>query len=338
VGAGLAGTLLTRELTLRGVPVTVLDSGPARRASSVPGALLHAHPGRSLRAGALEAAAFPVAWQTVMRWAEAMPDAVWTGDMIRPLVGHAQAHKLARDIPDHLERLDADQLRALHPALAAVPAVRYAPAAMIDLPAVLDHDRRWCADRGAIFTEGEAVAIAPDVNGWRVDTSSGHTHTAAHLILCCGTALGRWLPTLDVRISGGQIGVWAPTAQLDCAVSGGAHIAPNAGGQWVGGSTYLRAESWDELDALPEDTSSLTERLPCWSPASRAAHLCAHGAAAASASVRIAFPSAVPSPIGPTSGRSVASDREASCSRPTSPTRWPKCLFGVVGKRLSQRQ
>jgi tRNA 5-methylaminomethyl-2-thiouridine biosynthesis bifunctional protein len=261
VGAGLAGTLLTRELTLRGVPVTVLDAGPARRASSVPGALLHAHPGRSLRAGALEAAAFPVAWQTVMRWAEAMPDAVWTGDMIRPLVGHAQAHKLARDIPDHLERLDADQLRALHPALAAVPAVRYAPAAMIDLPAVLDHDRRWCADRGAIFTEGEAVAIAPDVNGWRVDTSSGHTHTAAHLILCCGTALGRWLPTLDVRISGGQIGVWAPTAQLDCAVSGGAHIAPNAGGQWVGGSTYLRAESWDELDALPEDTSSLTERL-----------------------------------------------------------------------------
>lgn len=261
LGAGLAGTLLTRELTSRGVPVTALDAGPARRASEVPGALLHAHPGRSLRAGPLETAAFPVAWQTVTRWAEALPLAVWTGDMIRPLAGHAQALKLARDIPDHLVRLDADQLRALHPALAPVPAVRYGPAAMIDLPAVLDHDRRWCADHGATFFEDVAHAIAPDADGWRVHATSGQTHAATHLVLCCGAALGRWMPGLDARVNGGQLGIWAPTAQLDCAVSGGAHLAPNASGQWVGGSTYLRADSWDELDALPEDTTILTERL-----------------------------------------------------------------------------
>lgn len=261
LGAGLAGTLLTRELTLRGVPVTVLDAGPARRASSVPGALLHAHPGRSLRAGALETAAFPIAWQTVTRWAEALPHAVWTGDMIRPLEGHAQAHKLARDVPDHLERLDADKLRALHPALAAVPAVRYAPAAMIDLPAVLDHDRRWCRERGVAFVEDEACAMTPDAGGWQVHTTSGQPHTATHLVLCCGAALGRWLPELDARVNGGQIGIWAPTAPLTCAVNGGAHLAPNASGMWVGGSTYLRADSWEQLDALPDDATILTERL-----------------------------------------------------------------------------
>lgn len=265
LGAGIAGVLLARELASLGQPILLIDAGPAERASAVPGALLHAHPGRSLTASPEEQEAFSAAWQAVERWSAALPGAVWTGPMIRPLVGTTHAERLAATLSPDMPTLSPDALRALHPALHPTTATTYAPAAMIDLPRVLAHE----LEAANVSVEAHTItAIHHDGACWSVHAADGWQAAGEAVVLACGASLARFFPALGVGFSGGELGVWSADEALDCVVDGAGHIAPRPDGRWIGGSTYLRVTGWEgpwrpDADAEAE----LRERLATLVPA-----------------------------------------------------------------------
>jgi tRNA 5-methylaminomethyl-2-thiouridine biosynthesis bifunctional protein len=256
LGAGLAGTLLARALTARGRAVTLCDAGAARRASAVPGALLHAHPGPSLQASDDERAAFALAWALVERWDAALPGAVWRGQMARPLVGERHAGKLAASLPAGMQTLEAHEMAALHPALTPVRSAIYAPAAMVDLPRALDHER---AALGQPILARSVAALEPCPDGWRVRGDDGWELSASHVVFACGAALGDWFAEPVAGTNGGELALWASDQRLTCAVDGGGHVAPRPDGLWIGGSTYQRPARW-EGDAADDARAELALR------------------------------------------------------------------------------
>jgi tRNA 5-methylaminomethyl-2-thiouridine biosynthesis bifunctional protein len=139
-----------------------------------------------------------------------------------------------------------------YPALTPVRAACYGPAAVVELPRALAHERAWLAAAGAIFNAGAALAVEPSASGgWRVRGDVWEV-AGSDVVFACGAALGAWFTAPAVGTNGGELGLWAGEQALGCAVDGGGHVAPMADGRWVGGSTYQRPASWEGDEAADE--------------------------------------------------------------------------------------
>lgn len=229
-------------------------------ASGVPGALMHAFPGRSLLPYPENMRAYQSSVAKLRELRAALgPDLVQELPIARPVapggLGRRYRNTYRRGHPEYPELLSHEvwegaRLRQELPALsdAYEEAIVYGPSFCVHMPSALEHMRRGRASQDARVT-----ALAPHGAGWRADTTAGPVE-ASRVILCVGAGLPRWFPGVPLAINGGELLVLRHEAPetLPMIVSGGGHIAPGRDGTWVAGSSYLRPEDGHDLTKSPD--------------------------------------------------------------------------------------
>lgn len=228
-------------------------------ASGVPGALMHAFPGRSLLPYPENMTAYAASVATLRAWREALgPELVQEHTILRPVapgsLGRRYRNTYRRGAPDYPPLLehatwDGPRLRRDLPALshAFEEAIVYGPSFCVHMPSALEHMRA-----GRAFRDARVTALEPRGAGWRAQTTQG-TLEAERVLLCVGASLPDWFPALPLAVNGGELLVLRPERPeaLPMIVSGGGHIAPGRDGTWVAGSSYLRPEDGYDLERSP---------------------------------------------------------------------------------------
>lgn len=245
VGAGIAGACLAQALQRRGVPVTVLEAGPApgSAASGNPAALVSPRLDRGPTGVARLHLAGYLACLDLWRTLGAF-ERTGLRRTARDAGERAALTDLLADSPLPPGHMAADGCDALFPEAGLVQPAR-ALAALLDGVAV-----RCGADVSAISRED---------GPWRLRDAAGDLIVEAEaVILASGVHLAAfaqsgWAP---IQPSRGQL-EWGPGASPDTALEAGAYAAPFAGGV-VFGATFDAMES---AGPVAEDDASRARNL-----------------------------------------------------------------------------
>ena len=263
IGGGLAGLSCAEACAEHLDPsdIALIDDG-AVRASSAPGALLHALPGRSLYPKPATALAFERAVARAERWREAWPDLVWSGEMMRPALGAKKGRRFVRSFeraqnegayPDVFEGRIITERGHLPPGLSAETesAVAYGPAYCVQLGEICAHIRRRLQDQGVACIEDEAVGVVRREKGWHALLKRRGQIDAERIVLALGPSMMSWFPLAKLSCNAGELICGMPDdgAILDVALSAGGHIAPLPGGRgWIWGASYLHADPQERTE------------------------------------------------------------------------------------------
>lgn len=252
VGGGLAGWALARELVAAGVPapaIRVCEDAGAPAASTLPAALLHPFPGRSLASREPQAEAFRTAYALFTSLGTTLGGAhVVERPVLRPLHEAVHSASLIETFNAHHDtwppevhgaRVDAATVAALEPGARPAEAIRYTPGLVIALGDVVRALRRQLIAHG-VATGGRVEALAYDGQAWQA-RMGGEATRASRVVLACGASLGEWFPGLKVATTTGEAIVLEAPHPLGHVLSYRGYLAQRADGAWIGGATHLRS-------------------------------------------------------------------------------------------------
>lgn len=244
IGAGLAGSAVSRALTRRGIAVALIDPDPdlVMAASGNPAGIANPKPAADISpAGRFHCAAFDYAARHVFHEA---PD-VFRPCGVLELAAGPQAQRryeglsAGRVLPatamQALSVEDAAQAAGLPLSLAAL----YFPKGGIAFPPAYTASLREGADR----VRGRVTRLSPAGRGWTAELEGGGQVSADIAILACGNDCGMFGLTnaIPMTASRGQLSLVPETeesAALRTAISFGGYVSPALSGRHVLGATY----------------------------------------------------------------------------------------------------
>lgn len=231
VGAGLAGTLFARAMLARGWQVRLMDDGAWWRGSGVPGALMHAHPGRSNHHEAWHLEAFRVSAALLD---SVSPSAAWPMPVLRPL--EVKPDTLPRGTVWLPPRVAARH----HPELAPGQGALREPGYGVAVPTLLRELRT-------------TLSCEITASSWRPEERDPSTP----VVLACGAALSEWVPHLSGAAGGGAVLVGRASQRLSVLVNGqGIYVVPLHDHRLVMGSTRYPV---DQPHGAEEETAHLLD-------------------------------------------------------------------------------
>ena len=265
VGGGLSGLLAAEALGARGCPPAwLLDSDDPLRASSAPGALVHAFPGRSFQVHPLLPRAARESARVVRRWMGDEPGLVSELPIVRPLEGRS-----GRRLQDSFQRdwtgreedwtsfewLSPEAFEARHPGVCGSGAVVCRPSFALELGRLIVRRLERAEASGVSLVQGRGASLSREGSGWRLELHDGRILSASCIVLCLGAGLASWFPGAGLELLGGELVRLRLGSPLDAVFSiNGLHAVPLASGEsvfgasrWLAGSAPPREQAFQEL-------------------------------------------------------------------------------------------